>query len=307
MYKNYDKIYKNVSSNKCDEYTRKTLKEQILNSYFFINVYDIGKSVLNRPIECFKIGNKPDTVFMCGGVHGMEWITSSLLYLFIINIGDAIINQKYYFNKKILECLSKKSIAIVPCVNPDGVEISIHGSNSAKHFKEFVESISQGNTNDWQSNAYGVDINHNFNAGWEQVKKMELSLGIEKPEKTRYGGTAPENQPETIALTKFCRKTKLHTAIAFHSQGEEIYWNYGNNTPPESIDMAKNMSILSGYNIGFPEEIATGGGFKDWVIEELKIPAFTIEIGKGKNPLDISQLIPIYSKIEDMMLYMCQM
>ena len=307
MYKNYDKIYKNVSSNKCDEYTRKTLKEQILNSYFFINVYDIGKSVLNRPIECFKISNKPDTVFMCGGVHGMEWITSSLLYLFIINIGDAIINQKYYFNKKILECLSKKSIAIVPCVNPDGVEISIHGSNSAKHFKEFVESISQGNTNDWQSNAYGVDINHNFNAGWEQVKKMELSLGIEKPEKTRYGGTAPENQPETIALTKFCRKTKLHTAIAFHSQGEEIYWNYGNNTPPESIDMAKNMSILSGYNIGFPEEIATGGGFKDWVIEELKIPAFTIEIGKGKNPLDISQLIPIYSKIEDMMLYMCQM
>lgn len=307
MYKNYDKIYKNVSSNKCDEYTRKTLKEQILNSYFFINVYDIGKSVLNRPIECFKIGNKPDTVFMCGGVHGMEWITSSLLYLFIINIGDAIINQKYYFNKKILECLSKKSIAIVPCVNPDGVEISIHGSNSAKHFKEFVESISQGNTNDWQSNAYGVDINHNFNAGWEQVKKMELSLGIEKPEKTRYGGTAPENQPETIALTKFCRKTKLHTAIAFHSQGEEIYWNYGNNTPPESIDMAKNMSILSGYNIGFPEEIATGGGFKDWVIEELKAPAFTIEIGKGKNPLDISQLIPIYSKIEDMMLYMCQM
>lgn len=307
MYKNYDEIYKTVYSNECDEYTRETLKEQIINSYFFISVCDIGKSVLNRPIECFRIGNKPDTVFMCGGVHGMEWITSSLLYLFIINIGDAIINQKSYFNQKILECLSKKSIAIVPCANPDGVEISIHGSNSAKHFREFVESISQGSTDDWQSNAYGVDINHNFNAGWKQVKKMELSFGIESPGKTRYGGTAPENQPETIALTKFCRTTKLHTAIAFHSQGEEIYWNYGNNTPPESIDMAKNMSVLSGYNISSPEGIATGGGFKDWVIDELKVPAFTIEIGKGINPLDISQLIPIYSKIEDMLLYMCQM
>ena len=42
----------------------------------------------------------------------------------------------------------------------------------------------------------------------------------------------------------------------------------------------------------------------DWVIEELHIPAFTIEVGKGKNPLDISQLLPIYAKIEKMLIYM---
>lgn len=67
--------------------------------------------------------------------------------------------------------------------------------------------------------------------------------------------------------------------------------------------MAEKMSQLSGYTVSFPEDIATGGGFKDWLIEELHIPAFTVEVGKGVNPLDISQLVPIYSKIEKMLIY----
>jgi len=31
------------------------------------------------------------------------------------------------------------------------------------------------------------------------------------------------------------------------------------------------------------------------------VPAFTVEVGKGENPLDISQLSDIYSKTEGIM------
>ena len=37
--------------------------------------------------------------------------------------------------------------------------------------------------------------------------------------------------------------------------------------------------------IDAPIAIADGGGFKDWFIEEYNRPGFTVEIGKGKNPL----------------------
>jgi g-D-glutamyl-meso-diaminopimelate peptidase len=46
-----------------------------------------------------------------------------------------------------------------------------------------------------------------------------------------------------------------------------------------------------------PTGTASHGGFKDWFIDELKKPGFTIEIGKGTNPLPISELQPIYARL----------
>lgn len=300
----YKSCFKEIFTKKCDEAVRRELRKTITDSFFFVNTGVIGRSVLNRPIEYYSIGNKPEKVFLCGGVHGMEWITSHLLYMFIISISYSIINHKPILNEKLWEYFTKKSLVVVPCVNPDGVEISINGSKSAKSLSDFVEKISFGDTLHWQSNALGIDINHNFNAGWSAVKNKEIAMGITTPAKTRYGGEEPENQPETIALTEFCKNNRVTAAVAFHSQGEEIYWNYGENTPLQSYDIANKMAELSGYAVSEPEEIAVGGGFKDWVIEELNIPAFTVEVGRGENPLDISQLLPIYKKIEKMLIYL---
>ena len=65
---------------------------------------------------------------------------------------------------KIRDFLREKGLTIVPCVNPDGVEIAIHGSDAALKYKALVEKASKENKV-WQANARGVDINHNFNAG----------------------------------------------------------------------------------------------------------------------------------------------
>ncbi len=290
-----------LNSTPCDQYLRHRLCEYIIDKYFFISCAPIGKSVLGRTIECYTIGNKPKKALLCGAFHGMEWITASLLYTFIINISEAIINHKPLANEKIWELLSERSLCVIPCVNPDGVEISINGSGSAGELKDYVELVSDGDTLHWQSNALGVDLNHNFNADWESVKKKEIAMGITSPSKTRYGGERPESEAETIALTKFCRSNKICSAIAFHSQGEEIYWDFGCRTPECSLELAQDMAELSGYTVAQPEDIATGGGFKDWVIEELGVPAFTVEVGKGENPLDISQLSDIYNKTEGIM------
>ncbi len=296
--------FENLLFENCDETIRQQLKQHILDNYFFVSADSIGKSILGRSVDCFRIGNKKKQILFCGGVHGSEWITSQLLYMLIIRIGDAIINRKSALNGILSECLQKYTLVWIPCVNPDGVEIAIHGSQSAKHLENFVNRIAHDNTSHWQSNALGVDINHNFNADWENVKQREIDNGITFPSMTRYGGEFPESEPETRILTRYCRENSIHIATAFHSQGEEIYWSFGEHTPPQSLKIAQRMAELSGYVLRVPDPIAVGGGFKDWLITEKNIPAFTVEIGKGKNPLPVSQLSDIYTRLEKMLFYL---
>ena len=296
--------FENLLLKNCDEHTRQQLKQHLLRTYFFIRADTMGKSILSRPVDCFRIGNKEKILLFCGGVHGSEWITSQLLYTFIIKIADTIINCKTELNQILSECFQKYSLVFIPCVNPDGVEIAIHGSQSAKHLENFVSRISNGNTTHWQSNALGVDINHNFDADWKNLKKKEMDNGITFPSMTRYGGEFPESEPETRALTAYCRNHDIQMAVAFHSQGEEIYWSFGEHTPLQSLPIAQKMAQLSGYTLSFPENIATGGGFKDWLICEKEIPAFTVEIGKGENPLPVAQLPQIYDRLEQMFFYL---
>lgn len=66
--------------------------------------------------------------------------------------------------------------------------------------------------------------------------------------------------------------------------------------------MAQVLASASGYKLASPEGTASHGGFKDWFIDCLHRPAFTIEIGRGKNPLPVEELEPIYARLLEMML-----
>ena len=66
--------------------------------------------------------------------------------------------------------------------------------------------------------------------------------------------------------------------------------------------MAQILASSSGYTLAKPAELASHGGLKDWFIEKMRRPAFTIEIGRGKNPLGLDQLGSIYRKTEEMMM-----
>ena len=90
--------------------------------------------------------------------------------------------------------------------------------------------------------------------------------------------------------------------VALHSQGEEIYWQYGEHTPPQSRMMARVLSTASGYALAQPSPESAHGGFKDWFIRCYHRPGFTIEMGRGKNPLPISQFEEIYDKAREMLL-----
>lgn len=284
-----------------DEQNRKEILTSLHRRYPFVNIGTLSRSLCKRDINYIQIGNARNQVLFAGAFHGMEWITCSLLLCFAKNVCAAVQERTEISDIKIGEFLKKRGLFIIPCINPDGVEISLYGAAAAGDYKDIVETASRSDTSSWQANARGVDINHNFDAGWQELHALERASNIFSPAPTRYGGEKPESEPETRALTTICKFINISHVLAFHSQGEEIYWRYGDDTPEKSALMAKIMSVSSGYKVASPSGLAVGGGFKDWFIEKRKRPGFTIEIGKGKNPLPLKDLSDIYATLEELM------
>lgn len=283
-----------------DYVTRKEMIKKICDKYSFVTHTFAGKSVCGRCIDVLHIGNTKNRVLYCGGFHGSEYLTILTVLRFFEECAESMQSETVVGKYSVSDFLKIRGLTVVPCVNPDGVEIALHGSDAALKYKPLVEKVTQ-NTKKWQANARGVDINHNFNAGWNELKKQELRRNIKCPSPTRFGGNCPESEPETKALTKLCRTNDFERAVALHSQGREIYCSFGKNTPVLSFRLASAFSQASGYNIAFPEEIATGGGFKDWFIEHFKKPALTVEIGIGENPLPLADFETEYEIIKNML------
>lgn len=271
--------------------------------FSFLDVFSIGKSVLGRPILALKIGVNDNAVLYAGGFHGSERLTVLTNLLFIEDFCNSLRNNTDFSISSARNAIFNKSIIVVPCVNPDGYEISLNGTATAGELAESIKKINAGNDiKYWNANANGIDINHNFDAGFEKMKQIEKNAGITSPSPRRFGGTTPNSEPETKALVDLVEKNNVIELLAWHSQGEEIYWQYGENTPEKSYQLARLFSTASGYRVATPAESAGHAGFKDWFVEKYSRPGFTIEIGKGVNPLNPTMLYEIYNSLRELML-----
>lgn len=283
----------------CDYKRCMDIMDEIQRKYSFVNRQIIAKTDTGRKIELLSVKNSNNGLLVCGAFHGMERITSALILDFFEKICEKARREQKFADK-----LSVAGLSVVPMVNPDGVEISMHSANSAKQKKEFVKDILDKSKTDskyWQANVNGVDINHNFDADFEKVKKNEREMGIYYPSPTRYGGRYPHSEKESQALVKLCENNCYDIAVALHSQGREIYYDFSDYTPQNSFVLAQKMSALSGYKVGYPKGIAVGGGFKDYFIYKYRRPAFTIEVGKGENPLDYNDFYKERGKVNMML------
>lgn len=277
----------------------------LLETYPIIKPRRLGNSLCGRPITLLKIGEDTGErggVLFAGAFHGIEWLTGMILLRFADRLCHAITTRQTLAGIHPGRALEGRSLSIIPFTNPDGVEIAMHGAQAGFPFDQIVEKASGGDPRLWKANARGVDINHNFDAGWHQLREMEKEKGIDGPAPTQYGGRTPESEPETQLLTALCRQENFRHIIAFHSQGEEIYWHYGEHTHPNAFLMGRILAVASGYELCMPSGLASHGGFKDWFIEEFHRPGFTIEIGKGVNPLPLSDFDSVYTKLEEMMM-----
>ena len=250
--------------------------------------FSAGESVMGREILYFKIGCGPKKLFLCGAFHGLEDLTSAFLVRFSDSLLSRIEDGNEYFGYDIGHLSEKVTLYVMPMVNPDGVDIAVNGIDPDDRFhRELIRDVGiRRFTDEWQANARGVDINHNFNARWKRI--------TERPAPTKHGGPYPESEPETRAVIDLARRENFDMLAAFHCQGGEIYYDFHNQTAPRSLELARKMAAVSSYKVRRPTGTAAFGGCKDWFIQEFRREGFTIEMGHGKNPLPLERLKDVY-------------
>ena len=111
-----------------------------------------------------------------------------------------------------------------------------------------------------------------------------------------FGGFGPLTEPESLGMYNFTLEHNFRLILAYHTQGEVIFWRYLNYTPSGAEDIANEFARVSGYELINEVDNDSYAGYRDWFISEYNRPGFTIETGLGVNPLPISQFDKIYNE-----------
>ncbi len=134
-----------------------------------------------------------------GTIHAREWIGNELGIAFIEHI-----LRNYQNDPKIRVALTKNTLYMVPCLNPDGFEYS------RTHF-----SFWRKNRRNNKDGTYGVDLNRNFSVGFTKIKDTSSNV---------YGGPEPFSEPETRAIKAFVdNHPNITIALDYHSQGNVFF------------------------------------------------------------------------------------
>ena len=239
--------------------------------YGFYNAYKgekgfIGYTELGKPIPYILVEKSSfPTIIVQYSIHAREYVTS---YLALCQIEDFIRRGK------------KGKIYFIPAVNLDGIEIALKDNPLYK------------------ANANGVDLNVNFDARWGEGKENVFTESSEN-----FVGEFPFSESESRALRDFTLKVKPQITLSYHAKGEEIYWHFFQDEEREERDykIAKKLEKVTGYTL--KKTPNSCGGYKDWCIEKLEIPAFTIEVGNDSlsHPVCTRNLMDIYLKNKDVL------
>lgn len=273
----------------------------LIARYPFLELSSIGSSVMGKSIYALKIGRGPKEYFYNASHHANEWITTPLLLKFSEEYSKAYSDNLQINSRGATFLYNTSSLFIVPLVNPDGVDLvnrAIYTDNpyyiNAREIAENYPKISFPDS--WKANIAGTDLNLNYPAYWEEAKRIKSEQGFNSPAPRDFVGGAPLSAVESKAVYDFTINHNFAITLSYHTQGEVIYWKFLDFNPEGSFEIAKKFSDLSGYRVSETPAVSGYAGYKDWFILNYNLPGYTIEAGKGKNPLPISQLNDIYQK-----------
>ncbi len=271
--------------------------------YPFLVKYPIGRSVIGRRIEAIRIGAGPLRIGVNAAHHANEWITTPLVLLFLERYAKALSESGTIGNVSAQKLYESSTLTLIPLVNPDGVDL-VNGAftdgdsyyESAKALSAFYPAIPF--PDGWKANIRGIDLNLGYPTGWENARAIKFAQGFTRPGPRDYTGTVPLETPENRAMAELTRQERFDRVLAYHTQGSEIYYSYQGRAPYGSKALAERFAAVSGYTVGNVPYNSSFAGYKDWAIDAFGIEAFTIEAGRGENPLPIDDLMSLYAENE---------
>ena len=283
-----------ITAASCNDYIL-----QITEKYPFCRSELLASSAFQRPIRTLVIGNGPRKVIYTAAHHANEWITALVLLKFGEEWAAAMDAGGQIGGMDASTVADAATIYMVPMVDPDGVDLVVGAIEPGTIQYETARALAENYPDipfpdGWKANLLGVDLNLQYPAGWLQAREIKFSQGYTRPGPRDFVGRAPLNQLESRALAGYTEYIDPALVLAYHSQGNVIYWQYGGIEVPGARELGEEFARLSGYELADVPYESGFAGYKDWFIQYFRRPGYTIEVGLGENPLPISQFDEIY-------------
>lgn len=266
--------------------------------YPYVRRENAGYSVLGKPLSVLRIGMGEKQVFYSASYHANEWINTPVLLRFVEDYAKKLVSGEMFYGVNPGNLFFQYELFVLPLVNPDGVDLvtgTLDNGRAINETQQIAANYPQiPYPNGWKANIEGVDLNLQFPAGWELAKQIKEAAGFVGPAPRDYVGEAPLTAPESLAVYTYTAQHNFSLILAYHTQGEVIYWKYLNYEPIDSRRIALYFGKVSGYAVELTPTESGYAGYKDWFIEQYDRPGYTIETGMGVSPLPISQFPNIY-------------
>lgn len=259
----------------------------------------LTETAFGRPVWTLTFGRGDRHVLYTAAHHANEWITAPLLLKFAEDLLEAEQTGGEISGQKAAEILDTAMIHLVPMVNPDGVALVTGEAGPGTAEYEAARQIGEQFPDipfpdGWKANLMGVDLNLQYPAGWLQAREIKFAEGFDRPAPRDYVGRWPLNQRETAALAEYTEEVEPALVLAYHTQGEVIYWQFRDYFVPGAQELGEEFADLSGYALEDTPYASAFAGYKDWFIQNFRRPGYTIEVGRGTNPLPLEQFNEIY-------------
>ncbi|MBN2199487.1 MAG: zinc carboxypeptidase [Candidatus Aminicenantes bacterium] len=242
-------------------------------------VHILGQSLEGRNIYGLKISDNVGLdedeaeVLFLGCHHAREWISVEVPLL----IARHLLENRTV-DSRVRDVVDRSETWIVPLVNPDGLEYSIH---VYRYWRKNRRANDDG--------SFGVDLNRNYGYEWGRDNSGSSPL----PQSAVYRGTAPFSEPESAAVRDFVGLRSFLGLVSYHSYGQIILYPWGYARIPVEGEGAERMKALAegmsgrleayrGTRYAFGQAsyslYLTNGDTTDWAFGDHGIPAYTIEL-----------------------------
>ena len=293
--------------------------DMVMRDMFFLKqrypdlceIIKLGTTADGRDIIDVAVGSKTASknVIIQYSMHAREYINTLLGMKQLEELLKGMQSGTEYNGITYSALLQDVRLHIIPLMNPDGVTISqlgfdgINNETIRADLNKIWATDNEAGRGDvnlaaytslWKANALGVDLNRNYDTLWEDASVG----GTTEPSSARYPGPSAHSEKETVALLALEEAVNCSAQIAYHSEGDLIFWNYGVEGDLYAKD--EQLALTVGAVTGYPLESTvtsnqSTSGCSDYFIRELGVPSITIETGTGDCPIGIDQWDAIWA------------
>ncbi|TVR24893.1 MAG: hypothetical protein EA396_00395 [Anaerolineaceae bacterium] len=204
-----------------------------------------GRSAEGRELFARRVGNGTRVIMLVGGIHGG----------FEANTVDLVNQLIAHFEANPAQISPAISLVMIPNANPDG--------------------YARGNVLFGRYNGNGVDLNRNWDCGWEPVAYFG--------QQTVNPGPLPFSEPESQALAALINDVRPSAVLFYHSAANGVFAGDCGGDGRSQV-LAQVVGAAAGYPFGSPfVAYPVSGTAPSWV-DSLNIAAVDVELNSATLP-----------------------